>query len=52
MGCSPEDLPKAMNDREGWRERVRDIRADGAMMMMMIYLCLPVVRTLVLMCFN
>ena len=28
-GCSPEDLPKAMNDREGWRERVRDIRADG-----------------------
>ena len=27
--CSPEDLPKAMNDREGWRERVRDIRADG-----------------------
>ena len=28
-GCSPEDLPKAMDDREGWRERVRDIRADG-----------------------
>ena len=28
-GCSPEDLPKAMNDSEGWRERVRDIRADG-----------------------
>ena len=26
-GCSPEDLPKAMNDREEWRERVRDIRA-------------------------
>ena len=24
-GCSPEDLPKAMNDREKWRERVRDI---------------------------
>ena len=23
-GCSPEDLPEAMNDREGWRERVRD----------------------------
>ena len=20
-GCSPEDLPKAINDREGWRER-------------------------------
>ena len=26
-GCSPEDLPKSMNDREEWRERVRDIRA-------------------------
>ena len=29
-GCSPEDLPEAMNDREERRERVRDIRADGA----------------------
>ena len=28
-GCSPEDLPEAMNDRERWRERVRDIRTDG-----------------------
>ena len=28
-GCSPEDLPKAMNDRDKWRERVRDIRASG-----------------------
>ena len=28
-GCSPEELPKAMNDREKWRERVRDIRASG-----------------------
>ena len=28
-GCSPEDLPEARNDREGWREMVRDIRADG-----------------------
>ena len=28
-GCSSEDLPKEMDDREGWRERVRDIRADG-----------------------
>ena len=27
MGCSPEDLPEAMNDREKWRERVRDIHA-------------------------
>ena len=28
-GCNPEDLPEAMNDRETWRERVRDIRARG-----------------------
>ena len=27
--CSPEDLPEAMNDREKWPERVRDIRASG-----------------------
>ena len=29
MGCSPEDLPEAMNDREKWRERLRDIRSSG-----------------------
>ena len=28
-GCSPEDLPEAMNNREKWRESVRDIRAGG-----------------------
>ena len=28
-GFSPEDLPEAINDREKWRERVRDIRAGG-----------------------
>ena len=28
-GCSPEDLPVAMNDWEMWRERLRDIHADG-----------------------
>ena len=28
-GYSSEDLPEAMNDREKWRERVRDIRASG-----------------------
>ena len=28
-GCNLEDLPEAMNDREKWRERVRDIRAGG-----------------------
>ena len=25
MGCGPEDLPEVMNDRDKWRERVRDI---------------------------
>ena len=29
IGCNPEDLPEAMNDREKWREMVRDIRAGG-----------------------
>ena len=28
-GCSPKDLPVAMNDRKKWRERVRDIHATG-----------------------
>ena len=28
--CSPEDLQEAMDGRERWRERVRDIRADNA----------------------
>ena len=29
-GYCPEDQPRAMNDREEWRERVRDIRATSA----------------------
>ena len=28
-GYSPEDMLEAMNDREKWRERVRDIHASG-----------------------
>ena len=28
-GCSLEDLAEAMNDKEKWRERARDIRASG-----------------------
>ena len=28
-GFSPDDLPEAMNDREEWQERVRDIHAGG-----------------------
>ena len=30
-GCRPEYLPEAMNDRERWREKVRDIRDDNTM---------------------
>ena len=26
---SPVDLTEAMDDRKGWREKVRDIRADS-----------------------
>ena len=29
MECNHGDLPEAMNDREKWRERVRDIHAGG-----------------------
>ena len=28
-GCIPEDLPETMNDKEKWRERVRDISASS-----------------------
>ena len=28
-GCNPEDLPEVINDREKWRERIRDVRASG-----------------------
>ena len=28
-GCSPEDHPEAMNNREEWRERVRDIHTGS-----------------------
>ena len=37
-GCSPDDLPEAMNDREKWRERVRDIRASGTTWYIYIYI--------------
>ena len=46
-GCNPEDLPKAMNDRECWRERVRDIRASCTswwwMMIIYVYICIHVI---------
>ena len=41
-GCCPEDLPRAMNDREKWHEMVRDIRATSAMMMMMMMMMMIV----------
>ena len=40
-GCSPEDMPEVMNDREKWRERVGGypcLRHDMMMMMISIYL--------------
>ena len=37
-GCSPEDMPEAMNDREKWRERVRDIRPSGTTWYIYIYI--------------
>ena len=37
-GCSPEDLPETMNDREKWRERVRDIRASSTTWWWNIYI--------------
>ena len=40
-GCSPKDLPEAMNDREGWRERESrgyPCWQHDVMMMMMIYI--------------
>ena len=44
-GCCPEDLPRAMNDREEWRERVRDIRAASTIWWwwyIYIYMCVCV----------
>ena len=38
--CCPEDLPRAMNDREEWRERVMDIRATSARWWWWWYICL------------
>ena len=35
-GCFPEDLSRAMNDREEWRERVRDICATSTIWWWMV----------------
>ena len=37
-GCSPEDLPEVMNDREKWRERLRDIHASSTTWWFYIYI--------------
>ena len=37
-GCSPEDLAEAMNDREKWRERIRDIPARHDYIYIYIYI--------------
>ena len=29
IGCSLEGLPGAMDDRDGWRKRVNEMRAGG-----------------------
>ena len=38
-GYNPEDLPEAVNDRETWRERVRDIRAGRTTWWWWWYIC-------------
>ena len=43
-GCSPEDLPKAMVDREGWRKRIKYIRADSATWWRWWWWCLHTVK--------
>ena len=34
-GCSPEDQPKAMNDREAWRERERERERESGISVLM-----------------
>ena len=43
-GYSPKDLPKAMDDREVWQERVRNIRADSATWWWYIYIYIILVN--------
>ena len=46
-GCSPEDLPEAMNDREMWQERIRDIHADGTTRLEIIIIIIIIVVVVV-----
>ena len=49
-GCCPEDLPRAMNDREEWRERVRDIRATSARWWWWwwLYIIVPIIQFIII----
>ena len=40
-GCSLGDLPEAMDDRKGWRERFKEIRAGGVTWYIYIYIYKP-----------
>ena len=42
-GCSPEDLPEAMNNREKWLARVREILARGTTWYIYIYIYIVVI---------
>ena len=42
MVCNPENLPKAMDNREVWQERVKNIRADRETSWWYIYICMYV----------
>ena len=50
-GCSPEYQPKAMNDREEWWERVRDIRASGTILLLLLLLLFLFLHLYVPSCF-
>ena len=50
-GCSPEDLPEMMNDREKWRERARDVRASGTTWWWWWWLLLLIIM-IVIKCYN
>ena len=41
-GCSPEDLPEAMNNWKEWRERVRDIDAGGTTWWLILTVSQPI----------
>ena len=50
--CNPEDLPEAMNDREKWREMVRDIHAGGTTSWRWWYIYIYITWTLTLKLLN